>query len=211
MKLRIVVPPNRARRVVRSLLLLTGIVCLGIFSYSYLYRTAYQIYEGWQFDHDADQPAPASEPARPLPVVLPDADRGGPPTSGRAGVIGRILIPRLHLSAIVEEGVDELTLSRAVGHIPGTALPGETGNMAIAGHRDTFFRALKDLKPDDKIDFTTHLRHFHYIVDSITVVEPTDVSVLEPTGGRTLTIVTCFPFNYIGNAPRRFIVHAISQ
>lgn len=204
-------PPNRALRVVRSLLLLTGIVCIGIYSYSYLYRTAYQIYQSWQFDHGTDEPAPASEPARALPVLLPDADRGGPPTSGRAGVIGRISIPRLHLSAIVEEGVDKLTLARAVGHIPGTALPGETGNMAIAGHRDTFFRALKDLMPDDQIDFTTHSRKFHYTVDSLTVVEPSDVSVLKPTGGRTLTIVTCFPFNYIGNAPRRFIVHATSQ
>lgn len=118
---------------------------------------------------------------------------------------------RLRLSAIVEEGVDDKTLSRAVGHIPGTAFPGETGNVGIAGHRDTFFRALKDLQPQDKIDFTTRAGRFHYIVESLSVVEPDDVEVLKSTGGRVLTIVTCFPFQYIGNAPRRFIVHAVSR
>jgi sortase A len=126
-------------------------------------------------------------------------------------VLGRISIPRLHLSAIVEEGVDEATLSRAVGHIPGTALPGEIGNMGIAGHRDTFFQKLKDLQPNDEIDFTTHSGRYHYTVESLTVVEPTDVSVLASKGGKILTIVTCFPFHYIGAAPRRFIVHAVAE
>jgi sortase A len=197
MKLRVVVPPTR--RAARTFLLLN----------------AYQIYESWQFDHETtDQPEPAREP-RPaaLPVLLPDPDHAAPRSIGAPsdGVVGRILIPRLHLSAIVEEGIDDTTLSRAVGHIPGTALPGETGNMGIAGHRDTFFRALKDLERNDKIDFMTHTAHFHYVVDSLTVVEPNDVGVLSSDGGHTLTIVTCFPFHYIGNAPRRFIVHAISR
>jgi len=207
-------PGSRTKRVARLLLFLTGIVCLGIYCSSYLYRTAYQIYEGWRFDHEAVEPAPA-QPEKPgaLPVVLPDPDRGAPasPTSLPASVIGRISIPRLHLSAMVEEGVDNATLSRAVGHIPGTALPGETGNIGIAGHRDTFFQKLKDLQPHDKIDFTTHSGRYRYTVESLTVVEPTDVSVLESTGGQTLTLVTCFPFHYIGNAPRRFIVHATSE
>jgi sortase A len=112
---------------------------------------------------------------------------------------------------MVEEGVDSGTLSRAIGHIPGTAFPGERGNVGIAGHRDTFLRALRDLHPNDKIDFTTRTGRFHYTVESLTVVEPTDVSVLKSTGRQALTIVTCFPFNYIGNAPRRFIVHAVSE
>lgn len=213
MKLRIVVPENRTRRIARLLLLITGIVCLGIFSYSYLYRTAYQIYEGWQFDHDTDQVSAHEPEPSALPVVLPDPDR--PTRASKAslsrGVIGRISIPRLHLSSIVEEGVDDLTLSRSVGHIPGTAFPGELGNVGIAGHRDTFFRALKDIQRHDKIVFQTHSGRYNYIVESLTVVEPSDVSVLKPKGGHALTIVTCFPFHYIGNAPRRFIVHAVSD
>jgi sortase A len=213
-KLKIVGPHTQARRILRTLLFITGVVCLGIYCYSYVYRTAYQIYEGWRFDHEPPETEPASEEkAAPLPVVLPDPDHG--PRSRKpalsADVIGRLSIPRLHLSAIVEEGVDDTTLARAVGHIPGTALPGETGNIGIAGHRDTFFRALKDLQPQDEIDFTTHSGHFHYTVESLRIVEPTEVSVLKPDGGQTLTIVTCFPFQYIGNAPRRFIVRAVSN
>lgn len=216
MKLKIVIPSPRFRRAAQVLLFVIGVVCLGIYCSSYIYRTAYQLYEGWRFDHEtpAVEPvAPAEEKPAPLPAVLPDPDRGTPKRepSLPAGIIGRISIPRLHLSAIVEEGVDEITLSRAVGHIPGTALPGQVGNVGIAGHRDTFFRALRDLQPHDEIDFTTHAGRFHYIVESLRVVEPDNVSVLKPEGGRSLTIVTCFPFEYIGNAPRRFIVHAVSE
>jgi sortase A len=224
MILRIVVPQHhdseepaskqRPRRLMATLLLLVGLGCLGFFSYSYLYRTAYQIYEGWRFDHETAEAAPESEhkPAA-LPVVLPNPDRPGHRSmlAMPDEVLGRISIPRLHLSAMVEEGVDDNTLARAVGHIPGTALPGDRGNIGIAGHRDTFFRALKDLQRADRIDITTHSGRFHYIVDSLRVVEPSDVSVLQPDGGRTLTIVTCFPFQYIGNAPRRFIVHAVAD
>lgn len=214
MKLKIVIPSAGFRRVARLLLFLIAVVCLGIYSSSYVYRTAHQLYEGWKFDREAPENAPtAAASAPPLPAALPDPDRGTPARKRLlpANVLGRLSIPRLHLSAIVEEGVDTLTLSRAVGHIPGTALPGEPGNAGIAGHRDTFFRALKDLQPRDGIDFTTHSGQFHYIVESLSVVEPGDVSVLEPDGGRTLTIVTCFPFDYIGNAPRRFIVHAVAE
>jgi sortase A len=212
-KLKIIMP--RTRRVVRLLLLVIGIVCVGIYCEAWLYRTAYQIYEGWRFDHAKAEPAPLRVAKRIilLPKVLPNPDKGvaKSPISGTGWIVGRISIPRLHLSAIVEEGVDETTLSRAVGHIPGTALPGEIGNIGIAGHRDTFFEKLKDLRPDDDIDFTTHSGSYHYIVESLTVVDPSDVGVLESKGGKILTIVTCFPFHYIGNAPRRFIVHAVSE
>jgi sortase A len=122
--------------------------------------------------------------------------------------IGRISIPRLNVTAIVEEGTDDETLTRAVGHIPGTALPGANGNVAIAGHRDSFFRSLKDLRETDTIDFETLGGTFHYRVDQITIVDPKNVSVIAPTPEKTLTIVTCFPFRFIGPAPRRFIVRA---
>lgn len=205
---------NSTRRVARLIFLVMGIVGIGIYCEAWLYRTAYQAYENWRFDHEtSDRPAPVPTKRVALPAVLPDPDRGVPksPVSGTGWVVGRISIPRLNLSAIVEEGVDEATLSRAVGHIPGTALPGENGNIGIAGHRDTFFRKLKDLEPNDEIDFTTHTGRYRYTVDSLTVVEPSDTSVLESKGKKILTIVTCFPFHYIGAAPRRFIVHAVAD
>jgi sortase A len=216
-KLRIIVPETRFDRLIRWLLFVVGIVCLGIYCYSYLYRTAYQIYLGWQFDHELAEAAPekaeppnSSKPAAP-PLVLPDPDRGSSIIASTETIIGRVTIRRLHVSAMVEEGVDSRTLSRAIGHIPGTALPGQPGNVGIAGHRDTFLRALRDLHPYDKIDFTTRSGHYHYRVESLTIVDPTDVEVLKPTKRQALTIVTCFPFNYIGNAPRRFIVRAVSE
>jgi sortase A len=213
-KLKIVMQENPTRRVARLILLVLGIVGIGTYCEAWLYRTAYQFYENWQFDHEkAENPTPHPVKHVALPAVLPDPDRGAKksPLAETGWVVGRISIPRLDISAIVEEGVDESTLSRAVGHIPGTALPGETGNIGIAGHRDTFFRKLKDLEPNDEIDFTTHSGRYHYIVESLTVVDPSDVSVLASKGGKILTIVTCFPFHYIGNAPRRFIVHAVAN
>jgi sortase A len=123
-------------------------------------------------------------------------------------VIGRLDIPRLNLSVMVREGADERTLSRAVGHIPGTALPGKIGNVGLAGHRDTFFRALRNIREDDTIELETTSGSFRYVVKSTKIVTPRDVSVLEASGGETLTLVTCYPFYYVGSAPKRFIVHA---
>jgi sortase A len=117
-------------------------------------------------------------------------------------------IPRLLLSAVVAEGIDKTTLRRAVGHIPGTALPGEAGNVGLAGHRDTFFRPLKDLRIKDEIQFSTLTGDFKYEVESLTVVEPDNVGVLAPSHENVLTIVTCYPFFYIGAAPKRFVVRA---
>lgn len=126
----------------------------------------------------------------------------------RSTVIGRIEVPRVGLTAIVREGDDNGVLRRAVGHIPETPLPGEPGNSGLAGHRDTFFRGLRNVRQGDRIVVTTPEAVLHYDVRSTGIVEPTDVSVLEPTPGSTLTLVTCYPFDYIGAAPKRFIVQA---
>ena len=123
-------------------------------------------------------------------------------------IVGRVVIPRIGVSAIVREGDDAKILRRAVGHIPGTALPGATGNAALAGHRDTFFRGLRDIHNGDEIVLTTAAGDVHYVVKSTRIVDPSEVSVLAPTHGPVLTLVTCYPFNYIGAAPRRFIVRA---
>jgi sortase A len=131
-----------------------------------------------------------------------------PPAIAPDGLIGRIEIPRLGLSAIVAEGTDKTTLRRAVGHISGTALPGQPGNTGLAGHRDTFFRPLRDILQNDMITLTTLRGEYRYRVVSTRVVVPTEVSVLHPTGNEILTLVTCHPFYFVGAAPNRFIVRA---
>src|ERR1051326_6593073 len=130
------------------------------------------------------------------------------PIAAADGLIGRIEIPRLLLSAVVVEGIGKTALRRAAGHIPGTALPGQPGNVGISGHRDTFFRPLKDLKINDEIQFSTLNGDFRYVVESLTVVDPNNVGVLAPTSENQLTLVTCYPFFYIGAAPKRFVVRA---
>lgn len=123
-------------------------------------------------------------------------------------LVGRVQIPRLGVSAMVREGDDVSTLREAVGHIPFTALPGEAGNSGLAGHRDTFFRGLRNVRAGDRITVTTPRDVLQYVVRQTRVVEPDDVGVLNPTPAQTLTLVTCYPFNYIGSAPQRFIVSA---
>jgi sortase A len=122
--------------------------------------------------------------------------------------IGEIQVPRLGLNAMVVQGDSPANLRRAVGHISKSALPGEWGNVAVAGHRDTFFRPLRGIRVGDEIDFATPERSFEYVVESIQVVAPDDVQVLEPSTGHDLTFVTCFPFYFVGPAPKRFVVRA---
>ena len=123
-------------------------------------------------------------------------------------VIGEIEVPRLGLHAIVVQGDSPSQLRRAVGHLSGSALPGEWGNVALAGHRDTFFRPLRNILPGDEIRFVTHRGTFEYRVDSTEVVAPTDMRVLQSSTGHDLTLLTCFPFYFIGPAPKRFVVRA---
>ncbi len=123
-------------------------------------------------------------------------------------VLGRIEIPRIGVSATVREGDDDETLAVAVGHVPGTARPGEKGNMALAGHRDSFFRALRRIDLDDVIRIQDARRGWEYRVDSIEIVQAEETRVLDRTGEAVLTLVTCSPSGYLGNAPKRFVVHA---
>jgi sortase A len=147
-------------------------------------------------------------PAASLPKIpSPRPEQPEAPPAPQS-VIGRLQIPRLNLSVMVREGADEGTLRQAVGHIPGTALPGKLGNVGLAGHRDTFFRSLRNIRADDEIQVETTHGSYRYLVKSTKIVTPRDVSVLEASGGDTLTLVTCYPFYYVGSAPKRFIVHA---
>jgi sortase A len=117
-------------------------------------------------------------------------------------------IPALHLEVPVLEGTDEVTLNRGVGRIAGTALPGQGGNIGIAGHRDGFFRRLKDIRTGDAIELVTISGTDVFVVDRIRVTSPADVAVLRPRTKDSVTLVTCYPFYFVGPAPRRFIVQA---
>jgi sortase A len=125
-----------------------------------------------------------------------------------APAIGILRIPKIHVEVPILEGTDDLTLNRGVGHVAGTANPGENGNVAIAGHRDGFFRGLKDIVVGDQIEIATLQRSLTYTIDRITIVERTDLSVLQPRSHASLTLITCYPFYFIGSAPQRYIVQA---
>ena len=126
----------------------------------------------------------------------------------RGDLVGRLDIPRLGLSAMVLEGVDDQTLKLGVGHVPGTAMPGRRGNVALAAHRDTFFHPLHGIRASDAIELTTLRRTYRYTVDSVHIVDPDDAAVLRDTPRPSLTLVTCYPFHWVGNAPKRFVVQA---
>jgi len=143
-----------------------------------------------------------------LQRVLRTASASGPPAAIPRGLLGRIEIPRLGLSAILIEGDDAKTLRRAVGHIPGTPLPGQPGNVAFSGHRDTFFRPLRNIHENDIIVVTTLQGDYRYRVVSTRIVAPDDLAVLNTSEGEILTLITCYPFYFVGAAPERFIVRA---
>jgi len=176
------------------LLLKRGLFIIGVAALVYagfLFASAdiRQRYEMVKFDRALTQP-----PRFRTAPVLP----GGP--------IAKLNIPSVGISAIILEGVDDRTLDVAPGHIPGTALPGENGNVGIAAHRDTFFRKLQTIRDGDLVTLTTFEGVYHYKVESTEVVEPTRTDVLAPSGSPTLTLVTCYPFHMVGPAPKRYIV-----
>ncbi len=176
-------------RSLAHLLLVVGLLTLGYASYVVIDAHTYQAAEHDRFERARQVAAPAPE--------LVDG-----------GSIGEIQIPRLGLMAIVAQGESPAVLQRAVGHLSDTALPGEPGNVVLAGHRDTFFRPLKRVRHGDAIVVKTRHGDFEYVVESTAVVRPTDIDVIQPTNHRTLTLITCFPFSYVGPAPARFIVRA---
>jgi sortase A len=120
-------------------------------------------------------------------------------------------IPKIGLTVPVLEGTSAFTLNRGVGRIPGTARPGQNGNVGIAGHRDSFFRGLKDVRQGDSIELVTDFGIEAYVIRRIRITTPHDMSALQPTSSRALTLVTCYPFYYVGSAPQRFIVEASSR
>ncbi len=149
--------------------------------------------------------------APPTTEAAPDGEMAAPTTVAhilRGDLVARIDIPRLKVSEAVIEGDDTDTLRHAVGHIPGTALPGEPGNIGLAGHRDSFFRKIGQLKDGDTLILETAHGTFSYHVAKRAIVAPSDTSVLNSTNEPALTLVTCYPFRYIGPAPKRYVITA---
>ena len=146
-----------------------------------------------------------------LRLWSPERIRGWRESYAREGpeALAVLRIPRIGLEVPILEGTDDWTLNRAVGHIADTAAPGDEGNCGIAGHRDGFFRGLKDIQAGDEIALETRHGRETYRIERTWIVDPTDVSVLDPTPSRAITIVTCYPFYFIGSAPQRFIVRAV--
>jgi sortase A len=159
----------------------------------------YVLIDTWRFQ----QRELAVFAARPMAAGAPS------PPAVEGGLIGHISIPRLGVSAAVLEGTGNVTLRRAVGHIAGTALPGRSGNVGLSAHRDTFFRPLRNVRENDIVTLTTAAGEYRYRVVSTKIVSPDDVSVLDPGNQEVLTLVTCYPFYFVGPAPRRFIVRAV--
>jgi len=205
--MRLVVEKKSLRRILewtQRALFACGILLLGYCGFALVDAWIFQRRESRELDRLLRDRQVASQgtPQREIST----APKGAPAAAD--GLIGRLEIPRLLLSDVVVEGIDKTTLRRAVGHIPGTALPGHPGNVGLAGHRDTFFRSLKDLKIDDEVELSTLAGNFKYEVESLRVVDPENVGVLAQSGHNVLTLVTCYPFYYVGPAPMRWIVRA---
>jgi sortase A len=190
--------PTRIQRLLRwcqRLFFMTGILALGYVGFTLLDAKLYQVSAKRSLDTQI-QVETIHNPTLPKSKVKP------------GDVLGRIDIPRLGMSIAVLQGTTWRMLRLGAGHIESTPLPGEPGNVAIAGHRDTFFRGLKDIRTNDEIQLQTATGLFRYQVDWVKVVAPDDIGVLAPSPESALTLVTCYPFYFLGSAPRRFVVRA---
>lgn len=201
-----------------------AVLLLGLYALVYMDRSLYQAYESWAFNQRLQHgPAPvlgflldklrfggepAAAPSTEAPHAYDDIRGTEPSPLAPGALLGRIEIRRVGVRAMVINGTTDEYLRRAIGHIEGTALPGQPGNVGLAGHRDTFFRGLRHIRKGDVIDIQTLNGTFKYVVESTQIVGPGDVQVLEASSDPALTLVTCYPFDYIGTAPHRFIVHA---
>lgn len=181
------------------LFFIIGFFTLSYYVYVWLDASIYQAYQSQKFQKALEDKLLAN--VGKVPIRSTES-----PVEGMS--LGRIEIHTIGIAAMILEGSEESSLQRGVGHIIGTSLPGQQGNIVLSAHRNTFFRPLHDIKPDDEIILTTLEGYYRYRVESTKVVDPEEIDVLNDTGEDILTLVTCYPFNYIGKAPQRFIVRA---
>jgi sortase A len=203
-------------RLAGNALILAGIGGLGYWAWTTGEAMLYQYVQRTEFDNAIAESG--TEPGTPVPAKLSARPNSIAPQPARSKLsrfmtpdpllIGRLEAPSLDLSVMLREGVDDDTLSKAAGHLPSSALPGEPGNFVVLGHRDTFFRPLKNVERGNLLRVVTPHGRFNYVVESFEVTDPESVKIVEGGPDRILTLVTCFPFRYIGPAPKRLVVHA---
>ena len=200
---------SSVRHFAQRLFLWLGLALLICAGGTAAYSGIYQQYQSWKFERAVvnakaeNMPQHAAAPKRGEAPLLQE------PAGLREGdVVGNLHIPRIGLSVIILQGIETGTLILGAGHVPGTPLPGSDGNVAIAAHRDTFFRRLNAILVDDRIQFATVHGTYDYVVDLTEIVDPEDTRVMESRGRSELTLITCYPFYFVGSAPERFVVHA---
>jgi LPXTG-site transpeptidase (sortase) family protein len=181
----------------QRILFVLGFVILGYVGAAWYYARTQQEAGNRELDRMLLDRAPFRTPETATKEQIPEG-----------GLVGKVEIPKLHLSAVVFQGTNDQVLDRGVGHMDSSALPGQPGNVVLAAHRDTFFRSLRNIGKGDEVTVTTEDGPKNYVVESTEIVPPTDIAVAAPTPQPTLTLITCYPFYYIGHAPKRFIVRA---
>jgi len=186
--------------------ILAGIIALGYVVFTLIDTELYQTKATARFEEALKAPSGAVPDVTAPGATVPSV--ATPRISGSAAPIGRIKINSIGVGAMILEGIDDKTLRRAVGHVPGTAVPGQPGNVALAGHRDTFFRELRKIQKNDEITLDTLSGSYRYRVDLIQIVSPDDTQALNSSNEPILTLVTCYPFSFVGPAPQRFVVRA---
>jgi len=177
-------------RSIQRCLWVIGFIVLGYCGMAWISASRYQTLGNAELDHLINSNAPNVAQS---PLI-------------HGGLVGKMEISRLGLTAVIFEGTDEPVLSQGVGHLTGSAMPGQNGNVVLAGHRDSFFRALRNIRSGDVVEVTTAQGVRTYSIAATRIVKPTEVSVMAPTSTPTLTLITCYPFYFVGNAPSRFIV-----
>jgi sortase A len=208
--------PRNSLLAIRRVLLVVGIALLGVYLGARIHGAfmSYMAIRSFNASERAATPKTAGEKAPDINANFSLWSRKRIDlykqslTERWAAPLAVLRVPKIHLEAPVLDGTDDLTLNRGLGRIANTAKLGEAGNVGIAGHRDGFFRGLKDVGVGDLLDLSLPDRTDTYVVDSVKIVDPHDVSVLEPTTGPSLTLVTCYPFYFVGSAPQRYILHA---
>jgi sortase A len=218
---------SKALRILEGGLLCLGLLLLAVFVFAHIHRIIMFRAEMAKFEaRQLGSPKGVATGMNAVDGAIPESGPHQAPngeystwsiqrTKSYQGNLGKpveslavLRIPALHLEVPVLEGTDEVTLNRGVGRIAGTSLPGQGGNIGIAGHRDGFFRKLKDIRAGDAVELTTISGTDVFIVNQIRITSPADVSVLQPRAKHSLTLVTCYPFYFVGPAPSRYIVEA---
>ena len=193
-------------RFAQRLFLWFGVAALAYAGGTAAYAGIYQRYQSWKFE-GARASAIAQNLAVPKIIGAAVVEEAADVQEG--DLLGKLEIPRIGISVMFLQGMDEKTLLLGAGHVPGTPSPGAEGNVVIAAHRDTFFRKLEAILPGDSIKVATVRRTYRYVVISTEIADPEDTRSMESRDRKELTLITCFPFYYVGAAPKRFVVHAL--